>query len=183
MNTAGETSRRSGCPICGIGPVVYDIRTEVVEVAYDGEPTRVEVTGVPIERCEHCGEEFSGPMAAQVKHQAICRALGLLDPKAIRELREQLKLTQAELSRLTGIGEATISRWERGRLLQNRAMDRFLRLVANDPKNVSFLKRLGSSPETGPTATDLNVFAKEPMIQRFRQIGGVSRAREQEGID
>jgi hypothetical protein len=43
---------------------------------------------------------------------------------------------------LTGFGEATISRWERGRLLQNRANDRYLRLLAERPENVQFLESL-----------------------------------------
>jgi len=179
MNTAFESSRRSGCPCCGIGPIVDDVRTEIIEFSLDGEPTRVEVNGVPIERCIACGEEFSGPMAAEVKHQAICRTLGLLNPEEIRRLREQLGLTQAELSRLSGIGEATISRWERGRLIQNRAMDRYLRLLAADPKNVELLKRLGSPTEM-PVMTDRKGVSS--VMARFgaaaRLIGRRSKQRE-----
>jgi putative zinc finger/helix-turn-helix YgiT family protein len=113
----------------------------------DGDPIRVEVANIPIERCIACGEEFTGPKAAQVKHEAICRALGLLVPDEIRRLRERLGLTQAEFSRLTGIGEATVSRWERGRLLQNRAMDRYLRLLGTDSKNMELLRRLHHGKE------------------------------------
>ena len=180
MNTACESSRRSGCRCCGIGPIVDDVRTEIIEFSLDGEPTMVEVNGVPIERCVACGEEFSGPMAAEVKHQAICRTLGLLNPEEIRRLREQLGLTQAELSRLSGIGEATISRWERGRLIQNRAMDQYLRLLAADPRIVELLKRLGSPTEIMPVVMDRKGVSS--VMARFgaaaRLIGRRSRQGE-----
>jgi putative zinc finger/helix-turn-helix YgiT family protein len=97
---------------------------------------------VPFEWCPHCGERLGGPDAAAVRHRAICKALGLLTPEEIRGIRDRLGMTQAEFSGLTGIGEATISRWERGRLLQNRANDRYLRLVAGLPQSVSLLREL-----------------------------------------
>ncbi|MGO8900840.1 MAG: type II toxin-antitoxin system MqsA family antitoxin [Isosphaeraceae bacterium] len=186
MNTTSESPGRSGCPCCGVGPIVETFRTEIVEVSYDGEPTAVEVIGVPIEQCVACGEEFSGPRAAQVKHQAICRSLDLLNPEEIRRLREQLGLTQAELSRLSGIGEATISRWERGRLLQNRAMDRYLRLLAADPKNVKLLELLRSRSETrreppnGSSEIDPPSENDRSLIRRFPDLGSdVVRCHDQ----
>lgn len=106
----------------------------------------VEVHDVPVEVCPKCSEKYFGPAAARVQHAAVCRALGLLTPPEIQAIRERLGPTQAEFARLTGIGEATISRWERGRILPNRAMDRYLRLLDRNRANVTFLKTFASLP-------------------------------------
>ena len=70
----------------------------------------------------------------------------MLSPEEIKALRERLGKTQQEFAELTGIGEATISRWERGRLLQNRANDNFLRLIAANPVNLKLLQELRVEP-------------------------------------
>jgi len=101
---------------------------------------------VPIEVCDRCGEHYSGPEAAKVEHEAICRTLGLPTPSEIVALRQRLGMSQAELARLTEIGKATISRWERGRMLPTRALARYLRLLERNPTNVKLLKTLASSP-------------------------------------
>ena len=124
------------CPRCREGRLVavrvddaFDLRTETGIV-------HVVALGVPIEECPRCGEQLIGPESGRVRHDAICKTVGLLTPEEIRGIRERLGLTQSEFSDLTGFGEATISRWERGRLLQNRANDRYLRLLADAPDNV-----------------------------------------------
>ena len=43
------------------------------------------------------------------------RHMGILLPAEIRELRERLQMTQAEMGDLLGIGEKSYSRWETGR--------------------------------------------------------------------
>ncbi len=113
----------------------------------------VEVSDVPVEVCPKCGEKYLGPTAIRMQHAAVCRALGLLTPAEIQAIRERLGPTQAEFARLTGIGEATISRWERGRILPNRAMDHYLRLLDRNRANVSLLKTFASPP----TGAELNM--------------------------
>ena len=133
------------CPICGRGDLEARVIDDVFEFASEDGPVRVEAHGVPVEICSACGEILSGAESASVRHRAICQALGLLSPEDIRAIRKHLGLTQAEFSKLTGIGEATISRWERGRLLQNRANDLYLRLLAEVPQNLVYLKRAARS--------------------------------------
>lgn len=140
-----ETFRQ--CPTCDVGRMHPMVVTERFPYEDDGTEVTVVAENVPIERCDNpdCREELSGPEAARIRHEAICRALGLLTPAEIRAVREGLNLTQAEFARLTRLGEATISRWERGRLLQNPAMDRYLRLIARCDDNVRFLQKLRES--------------------------------------
>ena len=39
-------------------------------------------------------------------------------------------MNRAEFARLSGLGEATLARWENGSVTQSRANDRYLRLLA-----------------------------------------------------
>lgn len=139
------------CPNCGHAPLREETITDRFEYRPDGEePLTVEVHDVPVEVCPKCGEKYFGSVAARVQHEAVCRSLGLLTPAEIQAIRERLGPTQAEFARLTGIGEATISRWERGRILPNRAMDRYLRLLDRNRANVTLLKTFASLPaDTG----------------------------------
>lgn len=105
----------------------------------DGTSMEIEAADVPVQICENCGEQFLGANAARIQHAAVCRALKLLTPEEIRTIRENLGLTQPEFALLTGIAEATISQWEAGRILHNRAMDRYLRLLAANKDNVRIL--------------------------------------------
>ncbi len=132
------------CPNCKQGHLHSRHIAEDIPFAVGEETITVHVERVPIRECDVCGESFSGPDTAAIRHEAICRHQGLLTPCQIKELRETLGMTQAELARITGIGEATISRWERGRLLQNKAMDRLLRLLASNSRNLEFLKQLAT---------------------------------------
>jgi HTH-type transcriptional regulator/antitoxin MqsA len=131
------------CPVCGHSPLKEELITDRFEYPNEGEgPITIEAQNVPVEVCPNCGERYFGPAAVRVQHAAVCRTLGLLTPDEIQALRERLGLTQAELARLTGIGEATISRWERGRMLPTRALDRYLRLLAASPANIRTLEAL-----------------------------------------
>lgn len=128
------------CPVCGKGVLESRTLTERFDYGEGEEKVPVVAENVPIRVCSHCQETFSGPEAARIRYLAICRALGLLTPDEIRTIRERFGPSQADFARLTGIGEATISRWERGRLLQNKAMDRYVRLLAANPDNVRLLR-------------------------------------------
>jgi HTH-type transcriptional regulator/antitoxin MqsA len=144
--STGTKKKLQRCPNCGHAPLREETITDRFEYRAEGEePLAVEAHGVPVEVCPNCGEKYFGPAAVRVQHAAVCRALGLLTPEEIQAIRERFGPTQTEFARLTGIGEATISRWERGRMLPNRAMDHYLRLLDRKPSNAAILKTLSSS--------------------------------------
>ena len=68
------------------------------------------------------------------------REARLLTPDEIRDGREKLGLTQKQFANLLGVGEATVSRWETGAQVQQRAMDRFVRLCFTSPAAVKLLE-------------------------------------------
>jgi HTH-type transcriptional regulator / antitoxin MqsA len=93
--------------------------------------------------CASCAKRFFTPdqvkaVSLAVKRQARVEA-GLLAPEEIVEIRKKLGLSQNELERLFGLGSKVVTRWETGRVVQSKAADVALRLLALDPEN---LKRL-----------------------------------------
>jgi putative zinc finger/helix-turn-helix YgiT family protein len=121
------------CPECGQGRLVSHTRTEEFDFDLGDETVKVRAKNVPIQRCDRCAEVISGPAAAKVRHEAICRAAGLLTPAEIKALREEFGWLQETLADLTGFGVATVSRWERGRLLQNRSNNKVLLALRDCP--------------------------------------------------
>ena len=54
------------------------------------------------------------------------RRMGILLPAEIRELRERLTMTQAQMADLLGIGEKSYSRWETGRERLSHSLNKLL---------------------------------------------------------
>lgn len=68
---------------------------------------------------------------------------GLLTSHEIVEIRESYGLSQVDLARLLGWGEATISRYE-SKAIQDEAYDNMLRMIKNDPlRTLEFLEKNG----------------------------------------
>ena len=56
-------------------------------------------------------------------------------------------MTRAAFADVSGLGEATLNRWENGAIVQNLANDRYLRLLAI-PEVMARLKRLIAAPSS-----------------------------------
>jgi len=141
------------CPECGKGQLFSFTQDEEFDFDLGGEIVKVCAKDVPVKKCDKCGEEMSGPAAATVRHEAICRAAGLMAPSEIKALRDKFGWSQQYLADLTDFGVATISRWERGRLLQNRGNNKVLQAIRDCPPFREYLERLlaakQSQPESG----------------------------------
>jgi putative zinc finger/helix-turn-helix YgiT family protein len=142
MNADTKAQRRPRCVVCGAAELQPVIRTERFAQETDEGRITVVAENVPVEICPACGETFSGSVAGRIRDEAICRALGLMTPTEVRGLREQLGVTTAELARLTGIAETTLSELEQGHMLLNRTLDRYLRVLTAHPENLRFLAEL-----------------------------------------
>lgn len=100
---------------------------------------------VPFRKCSDCGFSFIDGEAEDICHEEVCKHLGMMTPSKIKALRGLYELTQAQFSEITKLGEATLSRWERGIVIQNQAYDNYLYLL-RFPEN---LKKLHSRVESG----------------------------------
>ena len=132
-----------GCPHRHLEPRL--IRDEF-DYGPDSDRLKIVIEAVQVKVCTACGEIFYGPEAAHAHHLAICKAYHLLTPDEIKGVREQLGKTQEEFAELTGIGVATLSRWEKGRLIQTRAHDNFLRILHSSPEAVRVLAQERNQP-------------------------------------
>ena len=144
MKSALSSEKQRRCPVCGEGDLVARRITEKFEHGPDDDRVTVEARDVPVEVCNGCGESCSGPESARVRHEAVCKAHGLLSPNEIKAIREQRDMSQSQFANLTGISEPSLSRWERGRLLQSKALDRYLRLLASNAENIRLLEKIAS---------------------------------------
>jgi len=136
----------ANCPACGSSNVRSS--AQAVKFKYGNDSDAVELSAtVPSTACMSCGEEFLDDRADRAKHDAVCEFLGVLKPSEIAGVRGSYGLTRADFASLTGLGEATLGRWERGLLIQNVGNDRYIRLL-RIRDNIELLKKMtGSSVE------------------------------------
>ena len=116
------------CPVCGGNHVnTYD-HQDSFEYG-SGDSTVTLQVELPVRKCEACDFEFLDQEGERLKHEAVCRHLGVLNSSEIRGIRSKYGMTRSSFAEVTGLGEATLNRWENGVVIQNRANDRYLRLL------------------------------------------------------
>lgn len=120
------------CAICSEPAAGVATKTQEFGYLHNGE-TVVLSAQVPVWACAECGEEYLALGAEEAQHEAVCAFLGRLSPNDIRSLRMELGLTQAQLAERTGIGIASIKRWEAGTVIQGAANDKQLRALRPAP--------------------------------------------------
>ena len=123
---------------------------------------------LPVRVCRSCGFEFLDHEAETLQHEAVCAHLGVLTPKEIRGIRRMHGMSRAEFSRVTGLGEATLNRWENAILIQNAANDRYLRLLARH-ENVRKLERLDGSGARRPPTSEAGRFRTIEISEELRR--------------
>jgi putative zinc finger/helix-turn-helix YgiT family protein len=128
---------------CGkCGQKAMDLATVpyTITIEHDGRSYRVEIPDFTVPRCTNCQAISIDDEADQQISAAFRRVAGLLPPDEIRRGRENLGLTQKQFANLLGVGEGTVSRWETGAQIQQRAIDRFVRLCFASPAAVELLR-------------------------------------------
>ena len=116
------------CAVCGSNNLSR--RMEVDEFEYGAGEGAVSLSAnVVVFACDDCDFEFTGPSAEVVRHEAVCRHLGVMTPSEIRDLRGRYGMSRQSFASITRLGAASIARWEAGSLLQNRAYDSLLYLL------------------------------------------------------
>ena len=143
-----ETTRMPGGPACFEcdGPTVTEWREHALIYGAGASAVELNVT-LPVRICKSCGFEFLDHEAETLQHEAICAHLGVLTPREIEGIRKMHGMSRARFSAVTGLGEATLNRWEKSILIQNTANDRYLRLLAL-PDNIRRLARARGPAES-----------------------------------
>ena len=126
------------CREAAARPVTMDYRT-VIE--HDGRSYPVEVPGLDVVACAKCGAVVLDDAANQRISDALRAAVGLLRPEEIREARKSLGLTQKQLAAFLDVSEFTVSRWENGEQIQQKAMNRLMTTFFNCPEARTYTAR------------------------------------------
>lgn len=101
-----------------------------VQIDHDGRKYHVDLPDLVVPKCANCGEIFIDEAADQKISDAFRLQAGLLTPKQIRAGRQDfLGLTQQQFADMLGVAVSTLSRWENGVQIQQKSLDRFMRVV------------------------------------------------------
>lgn len=130
------------CPQCGDNAVITFRHRDTF--SYGSGEFAVDLTvDLPVRRCGSCEVTFLDDEAERLKHNAVCKHFAVLAPAEVRRIRESHGMTRAAFAQVTGLGEATLNRWENGIMIQTLANDRYLRLLAS-PATMQRLKSFGA---------------------------------------
>jgi putative zinc finger/helix-turn-helix YgiT family protein len=128
------------CGKCGQKAMQLATVPYAITIEHDGRTYQVEIPALTVPQCANCRAISIDDEADRQISAAFRREARLLTPEEIRAARERLGLTQKQFAHLLGVGEATVSRWETGAQIQQRALDRFLRVCFASPAAVALLR-------------------------------------------
>jgi putative zinc finger/helix-turn-helix YgiT family protein len=141
------------CRTCREVAVSRERIVYATEVEHDGRAYPVTLPDLEVLRCARCGATVLDDEANRRISEAFRSAAGLLAPAAIRRHREALGLTQKQLATFLDVAESTLSRWETGAQVQQRAMDKLLRAFFDLPEFRRYLGAVTTKQE--PAAGEL----------------------------
>lgn len=122
------------CGHCLKDEVYPETMPYAIDVKHDGQLYHLEIPEIRIPKCRACGELIFSYSEDDQILQALRARVRLLTPEQIRGGREALGLKSKQFAEKLGVAAETISRWERGGLIQSRAMDNFLRVFFAFPE-------------------------------------------------
>ncbi|TQV88352.1 type II TA system antitoxin MqsA family protein [Aliikangiella coralliicola] len=162
---------KPNCECCGSKNITLEFVDSKMEYN-DSKKIILLPVKLPVFSCPDCGFEYTAQEAEQIKHNAICNHLGILNPHEITQLRESHGLSKRRFATLTGLGYASISRWESGQLLQSKANDKFLRLLS-DHQTITRLQLItegqaDNSEVVEPTFLHVNL--SEPLMRQANRF-------------
>lgn len=109
MTTGDHQSqgRDLSCAQCGATTVSTSWVDDTL-VWGSGESAMTISVRIPFRSCLSCDFTYLDDEAEDIRHNAVCRHLGVLTPSEIRGIREEYQMSEAEFARATGLGEATV---------------------------------------------------------------------------
>lgn len=154
-NTRGTKPYPWKCRKCGQVAVRPSVVSYTATIAHDGKDYTFPVQSLKAPKCAACGQVFPDAEANRAISEAFRAHAKLLTPQQIRDNRESLGLTQKRLAGILGVAEATLSRWETGGQIQQRSLDKLMRIVFHFPDVLAALgdEQVWSHFGAGPART------------------------------
>lgn len=174
----GEQTKKvfMNCPLCGKSHEVEERKRHTIHLIKDELVDYEEKYYF----CKNANEEENEFETGAIANENLLNARnayrkkhGLLTSREIVDLRESYGLSQVDLARLLGWGEATISRYE-SKAIQDEAYDTMLRVIKEDPLQALELLKKNSSKFSltkkaiikGTIIEKLTVFGKEYLTRQ-----------------
>jgi putative zinc finger/helix-turn-helix YgiT family protein len=134
---------KTKCPICGKGKLRREVGEFRAQFEDDsGEKREVVVRDISKNVCDVCGEFILDQESEDRISSAQRSAMGLLSAGEIAAFRKSLGKRQEEMSDLLGLGKKTWCRWESNDHFQSESLDRYVRLLIENPTNIVLLERM-----------------------------------------
>jgi len=152
------TTRTIACPSCGGRTLTATPQIEAFEYL-DGNRVVTLEAHVDVFHCPDCGLDFTDSRAERARNIAVAAYLSIPSAEQVRSLRQQYGLTRSEFAQITGIGEASLARWESGVQLPTKALALLLRLLAI-PENFRLALERRSVPFPDCNVIPLSAHAK-----------------------
>lgn len=159
------------CPSCEAPGLESGVERETFEYGQGADATTLTAELI-VHRCPACGFQFTGADAEDARHDAMCRHVGVMTPRELRDLRARLGMSQREIAELTRLGLASIKRWESADGLANPANDNLLYLL-QWPSNVEALRQRGENRAAAGVAHVAEPTKVVYLKDRFPNVGDI----------
>lgn len=124
------------CPNCGGGKL-----QKITGYTFEYKGEKLELPTYTYFFCPNCKEDLESAVDNIELDKEITEFMRqideLLTPKQIKSIRERYGFNQKDFAAILGLGEKTFTRYENGKVKQNRATDNLLRLIKDDPHNLT----------------------------------------------
>jgi putative zinc finger/helix-turn-helix YgiT family protein len=114
---------------------VYDRYETVV-----ADDVKIAIPRVKLLRCLNCGDELLPPETQKQIDEAIAEKTEQLSPRELEAIWERLNLDQTQTAEVFGLGSKTFHRWIKGTQYPSRSMGYYLRVLAEFPEALEWLK-------------------------------------------
>ncbi len=127
------------CADCGSDRTSTRKETETFDYRHGDELVQLSAD-IDVHSCQECGFQFADSSSEDVRHEAVCRYLGVMTPAEVKAIRVSYGFTRSQMAEASKIGEASLARWESSALIQSAAYDNFLYLLRY-PENLNRLQQ------------------------------------------
>ncbi len=119
---------------------------------HDGRKYSITLTDFSVRQCKNCSEIVLDDAADHRLSEALRKEAGLLTPEEIHQNRVALGYTQQQLADYLRISMFTLSRWETGAQIQQRAMDSLMRVFFQSREARAILGVPNVNAASGPSS-------------------------------
>ena len=134
----GDLRSDQNCARCAASGVTTILHEDSFQYG-SGETAVTLCATIPVRKCAVCDFTYIDYEGQRIRDEAVRRHHGFLTAREIRAVRKRYAMSRMAFARITGLEEATLSRWEKGVLMPNRADDNYLRLL-EFPENLERLR-------------------------------------------